>query len=105
MTVPVKIVGLIDARNGLRDAIVRLRGGHGATQDACDQALAALDIAIGGVTVGRATDACVPVDALRALLKDMEHARDTYARWGWRIPEIQVSMDAIAALCDAAEQP
>ena len=38
---------LIKARNGLRDAIVKMRGGHSSVVDDADEALAALDIAIG----------------------------------------------------------
>ena len=51
MTVPVKIVSLIAARNGVRDAMVKLRGGHAAASDDADLALAALDIAIGKVGI------------------------------------------------------
>ena len=47
---------LIDARNRLRDAIVKLRGGHSSRVDDCDEALASLDIAI-GLTGLRSTDA------------------------------------------------
>jgi hypothetical protein len=91
MTVPVKIVGLIDARNGLRDALVRLRGGHGATQDDGDLALAALDIAIGRVYLQK-RDPTVSVSALRALLEQWEQDGDS----------MQAFLD-LAALCDAAE--
>lgn len=38
---------LIDARNDIMAAIVKLRGGYAVKMDACDEAVAALDIAIG----------------------------------------------------------
>ena len=38
---------LIDSRNRLMKAIVKLRGGHSAVMDDCDEAMAELDIAIG----------------------------------------------------------
>ena len=42
-----RLAELIEARNEIASAITALRGGHHATMDRCDEALAKLDIAIG----------------------------------------------------------
>jgi hypothetical protein len=74
---------LIAARNGLMAAIVKLRGGHAATMDDCDEAMAVLDIAIGKAFTERPTP---PVVA-----RAVEWAKELQRQYGWEsTPPVEI---------------
>jgi hypothetical protein len=93
--------GLISARNTVMGAIVSLRGGHAATTDACDEAMAGLDIAIGKLSTllteaERPTVEPAEMSIRQAALLDSQFRAG--AKAGWNAAQLDDPDEADAAI-------
>lgn len=73
---------LIDARNGIMQAVVALRGGYSSRMDGCDEAIAELDLAIGKLYLPTPPEP----SALRAYVQHKPECSVLLKQHGWIAP-------------------